>query len=242
MEIAGSGGSHAPASSGNFVGLFAGDWATDEKTTFLAETFTIFSSLQKIAAGEEQRRANSQHANSLGRGTSAGALLPPVQTLQYYHRISNLYRSALRTYIQALETSIEASTDAGREISDETLKDLEVAQAIHTVLHFAESIYVPSDGRGAGVVGEEILHWLNSFDSGMSREATIVCAIAHVYYLYITHSSMDRYRSGHCSTRHPSSAFQLLGLHLARRLARLQLFSLVAAVVACRDARVTDIA
>jgi nuclear pore complex protein Nup85 len=142
--------------NGNFKGLFAGDWATEEKITLLAETFTIFSSLQKIAADE----ANRQKTAALQSRSSIASLLPSVQALQYYRRISGLYREALKRYIQTLES---AEVVAGG-VEDEA--DLELSSWLHTILHFLETIYIPADGRGTGVVGEEILHWLNSFDFG----------------------------------------------------------------------------
>lgn len=37
------------------------------------------------------------------------------------------------------------------------------------VLALAGILYVPADGRGDGIVGEEMLHWLNTFDKGESR-------------------------------------------------------------------------
>lgn len=138
----------------NLRGIFAGDWATDDKIKLLAETFTIFSSLQKIASDEEIR----QRASTLPNRSSLAALLPSAQTLQYYNRISGLYRDALKRYIQTLES---ADKD-----SEEEEADLELSQWLHTIWHFVETMYVPADGRGAGVVGEEILHWLNSFDFG----------------------------------------------------------------------------
>jgi nuclear pore complex protein Nup85 len=149
------------ANQGNFCGLFADDWATEEKISLFAETFTIFSSLQKIAADE----ANRQRTTSLqNRTASIGSLLPSVQTLQYYRRISGLYRDALKRYILTLEAA-EAEEEA----------DLELSQWLHTILHFLETIYIPADGRGAGVVGEEVLHWLNTFDFGESAKKETAC-------------------------------------------------------------------
>lgn len=138
----------------NLRGLFAGDWASEEKITLLAESFTIFSSLQKIAADEALRQQQAtMHSRS-----SISSLLPAVQTLQYYRRIAGLYRDALKRYTLSLEAADSASES-----------DFELSQWLHTILHLTETIYLPADGRGAGVVGEEILHWLNSFDFGESE-------------------------------------------------------------------------
>lgn len=154
----------------NLRGLFVGDWATDEKIKFLAETFTIFSSLQKIAADEAIR----QRTATLQSRSSIASLLPSTQALQYYRRISGLYRDALKRYIQILE-----SANVGIEGAEEEA-DLELSQWLHTIWHFVETIYVPADGRGAGVVGEEILHWLNSFDFGEFEADAQSCQSTHV--------------------------------------------------------------
>ncbi|UZJ56047.1 hypothetical protein CBS101457_005367 [Exobasidium rhododendri] len=145
---------------GNFRGLFAGDWATEDKITLLAETFTIFSSLQKIASDEAVR----QKTALLHSRSSISSLLPSVQTLQYYRRISGLYRDALKRYVQTFE-SVEIVSENLEEEAD-----LELSHWLHTILHFLETIYIPADGRGTGVVGEEILHWLNSFDFAPQTE------------------------------------------------------------------------
>jgi hypothetical protein len=117
---------------GNFRGLFANDWATEDKITLLAETFTIFSSLQRIAAEESIR----QRTASLQNRSSIASLLPSVQTLQYYRRISGLYRDALKRYTQTLESAEVGSGSLEEEA------DLELSQWLHTILHFLETMYI----------------------------------------------------------------------------------------------------
>lgn len=134
-----------PGPKANARGLFAGDWATEDKITMLSETSIIFSSCQKIIEQEQERQRASSSGNQF---------ITPVHIVQYIHRISNLYRDKLRQYIDKLETS-----------EDEMERtDLDFTISFSLILHFAETIYIPADGRGTGVVGEEILHWLNSFD------------------------------------------------------------------------------
>lgn len=37
---------------------------------------------------------------------------------------------------------------------------------MHALLGLAEILYFPSDGRGEGLVAEELLDWLNTVDRG----------------------------------------------------------------------------
>ena len=37
---------------------------------------------------------------------------------------------------------------------------------MHSILSLTEILYFPSDGSGDGVVGEELLDWLNVVDRG----------------------------------------------------------------------------
>ncbi|MCO5566109.1 hypothetical protein L7F22_019785 [Adiantum nelumboides] len=141
-------GTVGPGPKANARGLFAGDWATDDKVSMLTETSIIFSSCQKIIEQEQERQRASCSVNP------ANQFITPTHIVQYIHRISNLYRDKLRQYIDKLEVS-----------EDEMERtDLEYTVSFSLILHFAETIYIPADGRGTGVVGEEILHWLNSFD------------------------------------------------------------------------------
>lgn len=204
--------------SANLRGLFAGDWATEEKISLLAETFTIFSSLQKIAHEQEVRQASLATSSSFAAST--GALLPPVQTLQYYHRISGLYRDALRRFVQALELS---------DNEDDT-PDLQLAQSLHTILHFAETLYIPADGRGAGVVGEEILHWLNSFDFAPRTEDGQEIAQSGLphehasYWDYILRCVLRGFHSSASSllsslaTSHPSKTLRMISKRVCELL------------------------
>lgn len=43
-------------------------------------------------------------------------------------------------------------------------------QELHMIFHLAQVLYVPEDGSGMGVVGEELLHWLNAHDVAPTTE------------------------------------------------------------------------
>ncbi|KAN0062610.1 hypothetical protein ACQY0O_005143 [Thecaphora frezii] len=131
------------------------DWdTTPEQKQLFTQSYTVFTSAQKI----EQDAALSQ-PTSWSAANSAASLMPFQQTMQYYHRISGLYRSAVRDYIAQLEAQPQPDLDL-----------LQKWQSIHTTMHLAEILFFPADGRGAGVVGEELLHWLNSFDFAPTTE------------------------------------------------------------------------
>ncbi|PWN91098.1 hypothetical protein FA10DRAFT_299740 [Acaromyces ingoldii] len=204
----------------NLRGWFAGDWATDDKIDLLAQTYTVFSSLQRIAA--ESKRA------------SKPGLVPPAQTLQYYHRISGLYREAIRRYMEA----VAARTSGGEDYDDndeeeEEERELELSQSIHTTLHLAETLYLPVDGRGAGVVGEEVLHWLNSFDFAPRTEDGQAIAQAAVpyehpsYWDYILRCVLRGFHTtaasllGSLASSHPSHALRGVASRVAKLLASL---------------------
>ena len=118
------------------------------RTQFYTQSFTIFTSLQSIAASQQQEDRGEDTAAWLAAG-------PSVQTMQYYYRIGTLYCDTLQTYIDALDA--DASSDA------EYLKHI---QTLQTIFHLAQVLYFPEDGRGMGVLGEELLHWLNAHDVG----------------------------------------------------------------------------
>ena len=118
------------------------------RTQFYTQSFTIFTSLQSIAASQQQEDRGEDTAAWLAAG-------PSVQTMQYYYRIGTLYCDTLQTYIDALDA--DASSDA------EYLKHI---QTLQTIFHLAQVLYFPEDGRGMGVLGEELLHWLNARDVG----------------------------------------------------------------------------
>ncbi|PWN52416.1 Nucleoporin, Nup85-like protein [Violaceomyces palustris] len=134
------------------------EWGSPpEKVAFLTESYTVFTSLQKIAT--DAARQSQPGFTSIHPYAGSSQVAPTPQTMQYYHRISGLYRDALRRYMEQVES-----------LQDADLDELLKFQSLHTILHLTEVLYFPSDGRGAGVVGEEILHWLNSFDVAPTTE------------------------------------------------------------------------
>lgn len=39
--------------------------------------------------------------------------------------------------------------------------------AVYHIFHLAQILFLPQDGRGEGLLGEELLDWVNDVDPGM---------------------------------------------------------------------------
>ncbi|WFC98131.1 hypothetical protein MYAM1_000855 [Malassezia yamatoensis] len=122
------------------------------RTQFYTQSFTIFTSLQSIAASQQQE----EHAGDGKAWAEAG---PSTQTLQYYHRIAGLYCDSIQSYIQSLGMRRDSETEYIAHV-----------QSLHTIFYLAQVLYLPEDGRGIGVIGEELLHWLNAHDIAPTTE------------------------------------------------------------------------
>ena len=80
--------------------------------------------------------------------------------MQYYYRIGTLYCEAIQEYLTSLEPQQgEDESEFERHVQD-----------MHMIFHLARVLYVPEDGSGVGVVGEELLHWLNAHDVAPTTE------------------------------------------------------------------------
>ncbi|WFD36799.1 hypothetical protein MCUN1_003689 [Malassezia cuniculi] len=116
------------------------------RVKFYAQTFTVFHSLQSIAASQ-------LHDDGALDG---GA--PSVQSMQYFSRIGALYSDEIHQYFSALESQ------------GDPVEHLRHIQTLHTIFRLAQVLYFPPDGSGMGVVGEELLHWLNAHDVAPTTE------------------------------------------------------------------------
>ncbi|EGU11060.1 Biotin/lipoyl attachment:Carbamoyl-phosphate synthase subunit L [Rhodotorula toruloides ATCC 204091] len=126
-----------------------------ESRRLIADAYTIFASLQRIVAQYEQS------AQSLF-GVEGGGVPPPEQ-VQYYARVCRLYRDALVKQLPLIKNDSTLSASAKS-------KSLAHHAAMHNVLALAEILYFPADGRGEGLVAEELLDWVNTIDRAPSTE------------------------------------------------------------------------
>lgn len=81
--------------------------------------------------------------------------LPSPTAINFYSRIASLYVDTLRQQL--------SSPDFPEE-------DVETWEAVTQIFHLAKLLYAPEDGRGEGVVGEELLDWVNRADFGPTNE------------------------------------------------------------------------
>ncbi|CBQ69050.1 conserved hypothetical protein [Sporisorium reilianum SRZ2] len=138
------------AASNNVVSY---DWGTSSDLKALyTQTYTIFTSLQRI----HQEALLTDRA---GHGIAGSSVLPSAETIQYYNRISEHYARAIQDYLERIQLDDDVDTT-----QFQTWRDAQ------TILRLAEVLYYPKDGRGISVVGEELLHWLNSFDVAPTTE------------------------------------------------------------------------
>ncbi|CDR88880.1 uncharacterized protein SPSC_05712 [Sporisorium scitamineum] len=129
------------------------DWGTSSDLKALyTQTYTIFISLQRI-------HHEALLTDRAGHGIAGSSVLPSAETIQYYNRISEHYARAIQDYLERIQ--LDDSVDSAQF---QTWRDTQ------TILRLAEVLYYPKDGRGISVVGEELLHWLNSFDVAPTTE------------------------------------------------------------------------
>lgn len=85
--------------------------------------------------------------------------LPSSEQVSFYSRLASLYIDTLRQHVAS-----SSSADDGP-----SQEDAEWA-AITQIFHLTKILYIPEDGRGEGVVGEELLDWANRVDPGPTTE------------------------------------------------------------------------
>ncbi|KAJ1017822.1 hypothetical protein NDA16_005138 [Ustilago loliicola] len=141
------------AASGASTSIVSYDWgtSTDLKALY-TQTYTIFTSLQRI-------HQEALLADRAGQGAAGTSVLPSAETIQYYNRISEHYARAIQDYLERIQ--LDDSVDTAQ---------FQAWRDAQTILRLAEVLYYPMDGRGISVVGEELLHWLNSFDVAPTTE------------------------------------------------------------------------
>ncbi|GAA6058774.1 hypothetical protein JCM10212_001890 [Sporobolomyces blumeae] len=127
-----------------------GRLALPESREFVVETYPLFASLQRIV--------HEYEASSFGSRT-----VEPQQ-VQYYARISGLYRQAILNQLPLIQADPHLST-ATKE------RSLTHHASVHSLLSLAEILYLPLDGTGLSIVSEQLLDWLNSTDRAPSTEA-----------------------------------------------------------------------
>ncbi|KAI5478837.1 nuclear pore complex protein Nup85 [Pseudohyphozyma bogoriensis] len=147
--------SSAPSTTAN-PSIYFASYASPllERRELVVEAFTLFGSLQKIVRDWKEERSFRPQALT-------DELDPAL--VQYVGRISRLYRAALVSQLAAIEK--DDSLDAAEKTAS-----LSHHANLHAIFALTEILYLPSDGLGEGVVGEEVLDWVNTVDRAPSAE------------------------------------------------------------------------
>ncbi|GAA5853785.1 hypothetical protein JCM8547_007448 [Rhodosporidiobolus lusitaniae] len=129
-----------------------------ESRAFLTQSYTTWASLQKIV--DEYESTAPLSGFRIGRNVPEP---PPPEQVQYYGRVCQLYRESLAQQLPLIKADPSLSPA-------QKTKSLEHHVTMHAILSLAEILYFPLDGRGEGLVGEEILDWVNTVDRAPSAE------------------------------------------------------------------------
>ncbi|EJD50257.1 hypothetical protein AURDEDRAFT_160791 [Auricularia subglabra TFB-10046 SS5] len=95
------------------------------------------------------------------------ALLLGEDALTMYSNIADDYLVALSAHIEALEKR-----------SPPSLRDIGHYQSLYSCLHLMQTVYLPASGSRRGLVGEELLDWLNrNFIAPSTEEGVALAAL-----------------------------------------------------------------
>jgi nuclear pore complex protein Nup85 len=136
-------------------------------TNLYNESHTLFTSLQHIVASAIRLPAPGQGLNARGLGVAEvwdkrgnqigveGLLGPPgAETVGHIQRLVGMY---VEEVVKLRESDVDPDTKAKFD-------------AVYHVLNLAMILYLPQDGRGEGLLGEEMLDWVNDVDPGTSYQ------------------------------------------------------------------------
>ncbi|GAA5915205.1 uncharacterized protein JCM6883_001767 [Sporobolomyces salmoneus] len=127
----------------------------NEEREFIVDSYPLFASLQRIV--HEYTTTLPVELRSLT------TIPPPKEQVQYYGRISSLYRERMLKQLSLVQANQRSSSE------EKQSRSLHYS-TMHSILSLTEILYFPSDGLGDGVVAEELLDWLNVVDRAPSTE------------------------------------------------------------------------
>ncbi|BGP19179.1 hypothetical protein JCM10213v2_007266 [Rhodosporidiobolus nylandii] len=173
-----------------------------ESREFITEAYTVWASLQKIV--EEYESTAPTSGFRIGRNVPEA---PPAEQVAYYGRVCGLYREVIVKELANVKQKADLATHYA---------------TMHGILALAQLLYFPADGMGEGLVGEELLDWVNTVDRAPSiEEGAQLSALAAPWdspnffpYLYRCvlrgHLSSASALLSLLSTSHPSPFLQSL--------------------------------
>ncbi|CAO1637067.1 unnamed protein product [Parajaminaea phylloscopi] len=146
----------------------------EEIQAWLGEQHTLFLSLTRIhqeALSTEQGFARDQALN-----VAAVSDGPSASHLQYYTRLFSLVIQSNRDLLGRLAGPPAQSSSTSRSPSPDTERSFarHISAVLLPILTLAQTLYASPNAidlaNGQGVVGEELLHWLNSYDLAPTTE------------------------------------------------------------------------
>ncbi|WVN86702.1 uncharacterized protein L203_101874 [Cryptococcus depauperatus CBS 7841] len=185
------------------------------------ESHLLFTSLQQIFADSRSRFPSfggagaeswDKRGNLVGRQDLLGP--PDAETVVNMRRLTDLYVDQLG--------DLKAQTD-----TDPTLRD-QFSDA-YNIINLAEILYLPVDGKGEGLVGEELLDWVNEVDIAPDNQlGNEIMSIQNPYdhpsfWPYITQSILRGFHLPAASflrsiSSHPYQPISKLAILLAQHL------------------------
>lgn len=162
----------------------------DEIQTWLGEQHTLFLSLNRIheEALREQRQSKSTWAieeNIILNGISASHI-------QYYTRLLTLVIQSNRELLDRITSREAPSASNSRSPSPPSSRfTSHISGTLLPILTLAQTLYASPNAvdllGGQGIVGEELLHWLNSYDLAPTTEQGREIASSSEPYLHPTY-------------------------------------------------------
>ncbi|WVW82930.1 hypothetical protein I302_104945 [Kwoniella bestiolae CBS 10118] len=195
----------------------------DPLVQLYTESHLLFTSLQQIVAESHSRRLPSVGLEKIAeawdkRGNLVGAdglLGPPdAETVIHMRRLADLYLDQLG--------ELKSSQDVDVELRARFTTS-------YNILNLAGVLYLPADGKGEGLVGEEILDWVNDVDPAPDNsQGNEIMSIQNpwehpLFFPYISRCILRGFQLPAASflrslSKHPNSLISKLSSLLAQHL------------------------
>lgn len=138
------------------------NFAAPEQALY-ADTYTLFVSLQQIVASS-MRLPDSEDMWDAKGGMMEGLLGPPnAETIVHMNRLVAMYLEEVSKLRAAEDLDVSWRM---RMLADRQDDKRERYDSVFHVFNLAQILYLPIDGRGESLLGEELLDWVNAVDTG----------------------------------------------------------------------------
>ncbi|KAI9618499.1 hypothetical protein H4Q26_012320 [Puccinia striiformis f. sp. tritici PST-130] len=143
------------------------------RRSFITRSYEVFSGLQRVVQLTEEEEGMIHDQIYL----PGGVCLPSTSQLKYYYRIGNQYIVALKDYVAELQKEDEIKN--GEEI--------DLALQMIDIFSLFVLVHIPADGRGDGIVVEEILDWVNRTNPQPPKEEGEELSAMNIPYEHVNY-------------------------------------------------------